>query len=738
MQKYHHEMPGPAAGLGYVYLGRIMTGPARPSSYSARTLRAQRKHLVSLVIACLLAGLLGFFLHAMLMPASRDFAPSEIHPTTTAPSPASAPPTTARAAPPPAPMKPPALEEPAPSQPTLPRIPDDASAPEDPDPEPLEGGVIRGWVLDAYGVGIADARIQAQVDSGSDGFQLFLSDQAGQFPDLTPDQLREQVFRRFRRGGGRRGRGRRGRDRDNDEEANKADTALYDQVIGKRRFESSTRSAEDGSFELSGLLAGTWHLNAGATRYLEARETTEVSETVPGDIELILEIGAELIGLVRDTATGVGIDDAEVVAVHRETGESLRAATDPSGSFEMAGLRDGDWRFNARARGFVPLRLEESKAVRLTVSQGPGIVELHLRPAASFSGRVVDETGEPVPGAYLFATTANDVVSRATTDKVGAYTVDQLETGTYDVLVRSKDYALTTRLQVQVHEGGDTPGVDIMIARAAQIEGLVLSPDGSPAGGIRLSCSQEGTGHAERQARTSEDGRFLIEHLYAGRYHVRINRRGTGGGLAPSAASVDVGPGERARLDIQLQAGAELSGQVIDASGIPVAGIDIHTFLGSDNVNSDRTNEEGAFRLRGLIGGTYSLFARSRRGGVMGHLDLVVQPGGSYEGIIVRVAAGASLNGQVLGPNGQPLAGLQIQARDANDRPVFRRGTTDDQGRFVISNLYDGNYIVAPRRRDLERAGVAWPEDIEPPAVEVSIRAGRAASDIVLRVTPGR
>ena len=53
--------------------------------------------------------------------------------------------------------------------------------------------------------------------------------------------------------------------------------------------------------------------------------------------------------------------------------------------------------------------------------------------------------------------------------------------------------------------------------------------------------------------------------------------------------------------------------QVIDASGIPVAGIDIHTFLGSDNVNSERTDEESIHFLLSRLPGPQRLGAGSWR-----------------------------------------------------------------------------------------------------------------------------
>ena len=59
--------------------------------------------------------------------------------------------------------------------------------------------------------------------------------------------------------------------------------------------------------------------------------------------------------------------------------------------------------------------------------------------------------------------------------------------------------------------------------------------------------------------------------------------------------------------DVALQPGGILSGQVVDAQGLPSAGLDLRVWQGNEPVAESRTDEKGNFRVTLKQGGVYRI-----------------------------------------------------------------------------------------------------------------------------------
>ncbi len=697
--------------------------------------RSMSRTTLTLLAACLLAAFLGFLLHGVLVPPDNDPAgdPGPIV-AATAPAPAPTPPAaeTRRRGPP---RRRPVKPKGVPELEVIDAGDAAASAPGEGEPAsdaiPV-GATIRGYVLDEYGVGIANARVWAQLDTDAQAFRDFVLIQRDLLPEPGDvDELIQTVSRSF---GRRRGR-RRGGEPD----------PRIETVVGGRRARMQLKTGEDGAFELVGLVPGKWWIGGSAERYIEGRTETEAAFETVVDVDVILSLGAEVIGVVRNATTGQGVEGARVSAVHARSGDRKRAQTDPMGSFEMAGLRDGEYRFSVEATDHVPLEPRDHPPVEIVAALGPAVVDLELRSGAAFSGTIYDETGRPVGGALLFATREADIGGRGRSEEDGTYRVSRLEDGEYDILVRSEDYARTGRLAVQVAEGIELAAVDIVIAPAGRIEGHVVGSDGAPLTGVTVFCSEEGTGHAERRSKTDENGAYAIENLYAGKYRVSVGREGQGGLFEPVRQVIDIGPGELIRRDFVLELGAVVRGMVVGLiDGQPKPGVAVFAIVGGDYKGRTRTNEEGRFEVRGLPTGEYTFFLRGEgrddptRGGLGKHI-MKLASGEVYQDVVLTVAPPARVEGIVIGPDGRPLAGIRVTAQAADGQPVRRNDRTDEGGRFSIGNLYDGAYRVSVSAGDLRRVGVAWPDEVETPAVDVRIAEGRGPQDgVTIGIDPAK
>ena len=89
----------------------------------------------------------------------------------------------------------------------------------------------------------------------------------------------------------------------------------------------------------------------------------------------------------------------------------------------------------------------------------PGMVEAgQVAPAHGIiSGRVVDATGQPLPGVHVTARAGGAVVADVTSDQAGAYRLDATPGGTVDLRFSLIDFAVLTR-RIQRGRRSETPG----------------------------------------------------------------------------------------------------------------------------------------------------------------------------------------------------------------------------------------------------------------------------------------
>ena len=113
--------------------------------------------------------------------------------------------------------------------------------------------------------------------------------------------------------------------------------------------------------------------------------------------------------------------------------DARQTVADPSGAFRFAGLKLGDHTCSVEAAGFFKL----TTPLHLGSAIAPAHLDLELIPHSAIFGRVLDEDGNPVPGADVQITQAirgtgtTWTISGATTDREGRYRVDGLEPGAY-------------------------------------------------------------------------------------------------------------------------------------------------------------------------------------------------------------------------------------------------------------------------------------------------------------------
>ena len=185
---------------------------------------------------------------------------------------------------------------------------------------------------------------------------------------------------------------------------------------------------------------------------------------------------------------------------------------------------------------------------------------------------------------------------------------------------------------------------------------VVYAEDSSPAPDIGLDVRPFGYRNpvpGPIRVRTDEAGVVRLEGLNPGTCTVRSNRLGR-------SSTTEITAGEESTLNLELKMGVNLRGIVVDQNDLPVpgAGIELAPFGGRRTVTARAatTGPDGRFHIRAVarfcgVGARAPSYAASA-------MHLVNATDGSDVDLrIVLPGPGGALEGQVLGPEGEPVAG---------------------------------------------------------------------------------
>ncbi|HLF85086.1 MAG TPA: carboxypeptidase-like regulatory domain-containing protein [Blastocatellia bacterium] len=220
----------------------------------------------------------------------------------------------------------------------------------------------------------------------------------------------------------------------------------------------------------------------------------------------------------------------------------------------------------------------------LTASEGLGVNSLgqtanqtatqktNERSAGSITGRVVNESGRPMPNARVFVLgMGRQAVHRTViTDEAGKYVADALPRGSYAVSAQANGYVSSRDPRDPFHyRPGET--ANLTLKRGAVITGVVTNSDGEPVVGVPISATRvrdtqgRPIGATPGSAKYTDDrGVYRIFGLPAGTYIVVAAPRTAGSSMLKSY--VDDAPTyypsstRDTAVEVLLQDGGEASG----------------------------------------------------------------------------------------------------------------------------------------------------------------------------------
>ncbi len=370
---------------------------------------------------------------------------------------------------------------------------------------------------------------------------------------------------------------------------------------------------------------------------------------------------------------------------------------------------------------------------KAVVVAGEG-VELALTISLGFDvdGIVVDSGGGPVAGAEIVAddsgmASAGDVVACSGAD--GRFRVRSVADGLCWLSARAPGFASSARY-VFMSGAGATLDVRLTLqAAGGTLTGTVRDAAGQGIAHAQLLVGDENAGAhatvpeggqawqpAARRVSVDENGRFEVHGVAVGPQPVRVRARD----FAPLTGSAEVSAGETTELVITLLQEASVEGTVTDASGAPLAGLEVYSGRGGflDRVTS--SGADGSFFVRGLPCGEFELQVASEGRG-SARTTLVGTPGALLRWDPV-LDGGLSIRGRIVGEGIDPTqCVVRCERFTQGEAPYLHDVRPDAQGVFEFTGLSDAGHRLEVLGAELYVFPLAVRDDLRPGGGETVI-----------------
>ena len=443
--------------------------------------------------------------------------------------------------------------------------------------------------------------------------------------------------------------------------------------------------------------------------------------------------------VIRGDLLRRGMLESQIESAYGDILPQAEVQTDPDGWFTISTLDDGRYRLEARAEGYAS-EYRPDVLVRSARTAAP--LTLVLGRSVTARGTVRDDGGKPIAGARVRALRSTGrrmsfsgqfEREETVTDGNGRYELTTLAYG------NSYRFTLVAEGHPPMVDFREVEAVkpitkDFVISRGGRIEGVVTE-EGSdkPVPGAVVSVSTgemrammgggRGNGPSTMGSsvvQTDEEGKYVIGPVHAGPI-MSLSVKAPGyqakafvpwpqpHGLSPVVA------GETQTIDVALLRGGRIEGEVVDAGGEAIAGAIVEAtsagrgwgrggsmWLGTPSATSDAA---GKYAIVGVPPGPYRVTVRAAGfAETVSEEQIEITEAGNTETLKVVLSGAGIIEGVVLDPEGEPVAGATVRARSQADPEASggRRGqwmrrmrerqnpslsVTDAEGRFRLDGL---------------------------------------------------
>jgi RNA polymerase sigma factor (sigma-70 family) len=390
---------------------------------------------------------------------------------------------------------------------------------------------------------------------------------------------------------------------------------------------------------------------------------------------------------------------AAVVAI--DSNPPRTAVTRPDGGFVFEKLMPRLYRLEAHAGELF------AGPVETRVSRGSEPIVLRARVGRKVRVEVRSGSdGSAVAGALV--TLRSGIVWEDRTDAQGAVVFKGVGPGWLQLRAEAVGFAPSHR--ALTGQRGREETVEVRLSRGAPVGGRVVTTSGAPLAGALVWAALTSEPFPALDPRldavtTDRNGKWHMTALGAGTYRFEASHPDHAqSGTAPT--TID-GKTSRDDLDIKLEEGGAISGDVRSAEGRPLATAQVRAAVKGGVawrlMRETFTDGDGRFRLRGLPrravdivamhdeGSSPTLALDLGTGATEQHVTLTISVSGTIQGIVVDGAARPVSEAQVVAEPERRVDVTAMRDWDLRGIPSF---ISDADGRFRFGGLPRGEYRI--------------------------------------------
>jgi len=523
---------------------------------------------------------------------------------------------------------------------------------------------------------------------------------------------------------------------------------LEDATVGAHAFAggvhtfatfASAVTDESGAFCLSGLEPNEYWLTAYHREYVGAAfGSVKLRQgQVVGDIEITLAEGGRISGIVTSDSgeplgdSSAGFSPVEASATFPWSSFSNVAPIKPDGSYISALFLPGKYEVRVSTEDFI-----EPKPQIVEVLAGVTLphVDFTVLQGATVSGRVVDEAGNPVPGARVQHVGYGH--REAVAKEGGIFAFRGLKPGRFEYFTRAEGY-----LASKGKATAPTAGLEIVLRRGGGILGQVVDKETlEPVEVFGAWISEVAFG--EREQVYHPAGRFEMTGLPEGECTLVVRARD----YAPYEVDISIEEdAEPEEVIVELSRGTTLVFQVASAAdGRPVQNVRVslgqvhpslswhqESVLSIDDMRAMvppaltiTTDTKGACMVEHVPAGEHRFPVEHAEFAAKDVVVTVVE-GESRKEVEVLLSKGFTIRGRVVTSAGQlPVRDAYVMLTRGIGGYRYLNATSDDTGSFVLKNIVPGDYVLLVEHPDYAPARRPWTPD-------------SADSELTIELSPG-
>ncbi|MFB7324199.1 MFS transporter [Streptomyces sp. NPDC056190] len=295
--------------------------------------------------------------------------------------------------------------------------------------------------------------------------------------------------------------------------------------------------------------------------------------------------------------------EAEAAPVDPAAAPVVAEARSAEAAAGSAGERVPSWAMAASRAEGAGTGPEGTQRLAAVATVAPGAPSAGAGGGIPVHGFVRGAESAPVPqAAVTLISLAGRQLGRSVAQADGAYTVDAPGAGSY-VLIASADGFQPQASTVVVY--GEPVAYDILLSGTSGLGGVVRAAGSGLPVKDAMVIVTDVRGDLLATGTTGDSGEFSFAELVPGAVTVAVNAAG----YRPRALPVEVGGTGVTRVEIDLEAGAQLQG-VVRAPHGPLADARVTLVDAAGNVvGTSTTGADGAYAFTDLNGGDYTVIA---------------------------------------------------------------------------------------------------------------------------------